>query len=464
MAQCVPRSRWQQNLQNQPSSGGVYQKAVQNYLQKFLPLLIVYFSTSNVGLRRLQYFCKELLHYSITIGQIKQIIQAAAQNAEQYLVKWDRIAGEHTQILEMDTTWKGKMRKFFGVIAQQHRYLFVLQPIKNEQPKTLRPILEHVANTCINVKYIITDMALGFKGLIRGVFATATHLFCHLHIFRLFHREWSDDRKKFRKVRVRLQKTKGPVDTTKKWIRKNRKHGYHSANYLHKMQQTKLEMCHRLKIGVNANGSIKNRGGGLHPALTPISTRIYRAQVKVLQFHYQINRQLQKLKHTIEKYQIQRIEYTRAWVHAMIPAKLRKLLKMTLHASTLGQFQINKARLKQKLHRSTFKGAKKLLKLINSTPFLHTAKTYLDSEIEKFSISTNTMEGFFAQCRMLLDELRNAPDTVHIRSRLTLLRYWHNSIGPLSGFDRKTSPCSRVGIRFGSKNPIRLICTNILLP
>ncbi len=464
MAQSLTLSQWQHNLKDRPISKGLSQIILHKYLQTLLPVLIVFFSTANVGLRRLHYFCNELLNYYIPLKQIKWVIDRAAQNAEGYLAKWDKIAGEQTRVLEIDTTWKGKMRKFFGAIAKDHRYLFILTPIRNEKAATLQPIMEHLAKVCINLKYIISDMAIGFKGLIRRIFSTVIHLFCHVHISRLFHREWSEEYVKFSKVRTQLQKARIPVRNTLKWLRKNRKRYNNINNYFHKLQKIKLNWCLRLGIVVNPNGSIRYRRGGLHPNLTKISIRINHAQMRLHRYRKQTKKQQVKLPKTVIKYRKQLISYQLEWSKAMIPAKIRKLLYKTLHAPTLGQFKRKSNLLKRKLKGSTFEGRKKLIKILSSTPFNNTAKTYLVPETERFSISTNTIEGFFAQCRMLLDELRNAPDTSHIRSRLTLLRYWHNAIGPLSGFDANISPCSRVGIRFGSKNPIRLICTNIHIP
>ena len=77
------------------------------------------------------------------------------------------------------------------------------------------------------------------------------------------------------------------------------------------------------------------------------------------------------------------------------------------------------------------------------------------------SITTNHVEGFFAQMRVALDELRNAPDTPYIRARLDLLRYWHNFLGPLSGPNAGFSPVSRLGFQLSSTNPIRAICNNL---
>lgn len=463
MAQCLTLSHWQQNLYDHPISDGLYEKIVQIYLQKLIPMILVFFSTANVGLRRLQYFCTELLLTPITMKQIKGIIKTAAHNADKYLTEWDKIAGEHTQCLEMDTTWKGRFHKFLGIIAKDIRYLFVLQPIKNEKAAILRPILQQLATICINVKYIITDMAIGFKGLIKQIFTFALHLFCHVHIARLFYREVGEERKKFSIARHQLQKTKGPVDTTKKWLYKNRKHYKNTQNYMSKMQKWKRHVCQQLGIAVTPSGSIRNKKRGLHPALTKLSSRINRTYAIMVRFRKQTEKQRRKLVKTTEKYQKQRGTYFLEWSKAMIPAKIRRLLNNTLHATRLGQFKRRFNKLKRRLQQSTFKGTKKLLKIISSSPFQHTSKILLLPESEQFSISTNTIEGFFAQCRMLLDEVRNAPDTAYIRSRLTLLRYWHNAIGPLNGFEAYHSPCSRVGIRFGSKNPIQLICSNIRL-
>ena len=103
-----------------------------------------------------------------------------------------------------------------------------------------------------------------------------------------------------------IKKARKPVETTKKWLKRNRNHHYNSQNYLHKLQKKKAEVAHQLGVPVNPNGSIKNKRQGTPGELQPISSRIALLQVKVNQFGTQIQRQLEKLERIIPNWKTAR--------------------------------------------------------------------------------------------------------------------------------------------------------------
>ena len=104
---------------------------------------------------------------------------------------------------------------------------------------------------------------------------------------------------------------------------------------------------------------------------------------------------------------------------------------------------------------------KKILEFLDLPQMRNFFKFSPEERKEWGLITTNHVEGFFAQMRVALDELRNAPDTPYIRARLDLFRYWHNFVGPLSGPNVGSSPVSRLGFHLTSTNPIRAICSNL---
>lgn len=439
----------------------IEQKVIHQYLVKLVPVLIVYFTIHNVSLRPLTYFCKNILEYPIEIKRIQRIICKAGQKAEQKLTIYDRKMGEMTTAIEIDTTWKGKKMKFFAAIDHFTNYLFCLDPMKHEDIKAIRPRLQQLAITCCNLRVIISDMALNFLNLLPRVFHGIIHLFCHNHLLKAIDRQMPDERQDFLKKKKHLQKKRKPMKTVKKWLKKERKELYNKRSYEKKLRKKKRIQCQDLGIPVNQNGSIKNKKDGLPKALKKISIRISELQAKVNILGLQVQRQLckqSKLTHKLKKIQN---KYFQVWSKYGHLRQIRNQFKALLKITDLRLYRQMERKLKKRIQNSPNNVTGKIAEYLELTQIRNIFKLSPTERLELGSITTNRVEGFFSQMRMVLDELRNAPDTPYIRARLTLLRYWHNVVGPLSGPNAGLSPVSRLGLHSTSQNPIRAISINL---
>jgi hypothetical protein len=443
---------------------GIAKQAVKDYIQTLVPQLLVFFSIQNVGLRPLRYFCAEVLQFTINIQEIEQVILQAGRKAEQKLAPLDLKAGELVRTIEVDATWKGRFHKFLAAIAREGNYLFCLEHVKNEGAAAVRPALQRVSHFCCNLRLVVTDMALGFAEVIPRIFRGIVHLFCHNHMLKAVDREMPELRKDFSGAIKRLEESKGPARTVNKWLRRNRSHLYNARSYRKKLQGQKFHLCQERGIPVKLNGALKATRRGLPPFLRPLSERIYGVQGREDRFRRQVSRQLAKRAKVGKARDLARVGYSKAWHRyasfRQIWAQFRQLLKTT----DLRLFRRQQKKLQRRLDKSPNKMTRKIAEYLGMPQLRRLFRFSPEERVALGPINTNHVEGFFAQMRVTLDGLRNAPDTPYVRARLVLLRYWHNVVGPLSGSNVGLSPCRQLGIALRPGNPIQAICVGAPLP
>jgi len=442
----------------------IAKNVVNNYIRTLVPELLVFFTIQNVGLRPLRYFCEQLLHYPISIPAIEQVIRHAGRRAMQRMSVLDLKAGELATTIEMDTTWKGRSRKFFAAIAREANYLFCLEPVKGDSAAAARPRLRHLREVCCNFRLAVTDMALGFEHAIPRVFRGVVHLFCHNHMLKAVDREMPEVRKDFLDAKKRLAKHLTPARTTRKWLKWDRSQLYSERHYRKELQREKVETCQQHDIPVKPNGALKVTKKGLPPFLRKLSARIGKAQAKEARFKLQVSKQLAKRAKVGKAVDAARKNYRRAWHKYAAARQVWVQFKRLLRATDLREFRHVRQKLERRIDKSPSKMANKVGEYL-TLPQLNRYFRFSPEERAALGpVNTNRVEGFFSQMRVTLDGLRNAPDTSYIRTRLVLLRYWHNVVGPLSGPNAGLSPCHQLGIASRPGNPIRAICAGALLP
>jgi len=443
---------------------GIEKSSVKDYISTLVPQILVFFSIQNVGLRALRYFCEEILQFPISIPAIQRVISHAGKRAKHKLAALDLKAGEFASVMYMDTTWKGLSAKFFAAIAREGNYLFCLEPVKKDSAAAVQPHLRRLAEVCHNLRLVVTDMALGLEKTIPRVFRGVVHLFCRNHMLKAVDRVMPEARKDFQGAKEKLVKSKGPAKTVQKWLGKDRKHMYNARSYRKKLQKEKVKICQEHEIPVKPNGAIKAPGKGMPPFLRTLSGRISKAQVKEARYNVQTARQLAKQAKAGEAVETARKAYFKQWHKYASDRQIFTQFKLLLRATTLREF----ARLRQHLQRmiahSSSKAAAKVGEYLRSPKLTRYFRFSEEERAALGPINTNRVEGFFAQMRVTLDGLRNAPDTPYVRARLVLLRYWHNVVGPLSGPNAGISPCRQLGLRLRPGNPIQAICEGAPLP
>ena len=443
---------------------GIEKSIVKDYINALVPQILVFFTIQNVGLRALRYFCEEVLQFHISIPAIQKVICHAGKRAKQKLAALDLKAGEFASVIYMDTTWKGLFAKFFAEIAREGNYLFCLEPVKKDSAAAVQPHLRRLAEVCHNLRLVVTDMALGFEKAIPRVFRGVIHLFCRNHMLKAVDRVMPEARKDFGEAKEKLVKSNGPAKTVRKWLEKDRKHMYNARSYRKKLQKEKVKICQEHKIPVKPNGAIKAPKKGLPPFLRKLSGRIGKAQAKESRYNAQIARQLAKRAKTGEAVEVARKAYFKQWHKYAADRQIFTQFKSLLRATTLREFVRLRQQLQRRIAHSPSKVAAKVgeyLRSPNLTRYFHFPE---EERAALGPINTNQVEGFFAQMRVTLDGLRNAPNTPYVRARLVLLRFWHNVVGPLSGPNAGISPCRQLGIHLRPGNPIQAICEGAPLP
>jgi len=443
---------------------GIEKSIVKNYIYVLVPQILVFFSIQNVGLRALRYFCEEVLHFPISIPAIQRVICHAGKRAKQKLAALDLKAGEFASVMYMDTTWKGLFAKFFAAIAREGNYLFCLEPVKKESAAAVQPHLRRLAEVCHNLRLIVTDMALGFEKAIPRIFRGVIHLFCHNHMLKAVDRVMPEARKDFREAKKKLAKSKKPAKTVQKWLGKGRKHLYNARSYRKKLQKEKVKICQEHEIPVKPNGASKAPKKGMPPFLRKLSGRINKAQVKESRYKRQTSKQLAKRAKAGEAVETARKGYFKQWHKYAADRQIFAQFKLLLRATTLREFVRLRLQLQRRIAHSPSKVAAKVGEYLRSPKLTRYFRFPEEERAALGPINTNRVEGFFAQMRVTLDGLRNAPDTPYVRARLVLLRYWHNVVGPLSGPNAGISPCRQLGIRLRPGNPIQAICEGAPLP
>ncbi len=140
--------------------------------------------------------------------------------------------------------------------------------------------------------------------------------------------------------------------------------------------------------------------------------------------------------------------------------QFRQLLKTI----DLRIFRRLQKKLERRLDKSPNKMTRKITEYLKMPQLRRLFRFSPEERVALGPINTNRVEGFFAQMRVTLDGLRNAPDTTYVRARLALLRDFHNVVGPLSGSNAGCSPCARLGIATHPGTPLRANCVGVPLP
>jgi ElaB/YqjD/DUF883 family membrane-anchored ribosome-binding protein len=434
---------------------------IHEFVEFILPTVIVFLSLCNVSTYRLRELCNNILKYPLSIPRIEHVIQEAAARAEKKMVNWDKTAGEKITVIQADASFKGFKHKFFNVLDPKSGYLLICEPIVQESEIYLVKPLKRIVETCHNLKFIITDMCKGYGSTLRKISSNIFHIFCKTHVKRAIFRKAGELRAAFSKIAKKLQKLKDQLGTTIKWLTSNRRHRDHTKNYVQKLQSEKIGIATQAGVAVQANGALINRKQGLPTILKKISTRIGKFQAKFNTLCSQVKRQLKKLQKIQPIFDKTQNSYDLEWGLYMTKCRQKQEIYRLLDASTVGEFQRIYTRLRKKYRDLKTKYGRQIWKILKSKQIRNYREVLLLSKADRFAMNTNEIEGFHSQFRVLLDGLRNVPDTPYIRDRLRLMRYWHNAVGPITGQNAGISPCKRLGIKLNSDHPIQVICEGL---
>jgi len=444
------------------SSGGRSYQSILKYKQKFIPPLIIFLVMQNVGFKAIKYLCREILGVFLTETNIREIVCSAADNASDLLMRSDKVAGEKVTAMQVDATWKGRKHKFFAAIDQTYHYLFEFKEIRGENEKSLAPVFKRINSLCFNLKYVISDMAPVYGGLVENYMALVKHLECNVHAIRSALRKLTKSRQKLARSSKQKKKALVAVKHQKSLISRSRKASYSNQAYRNKLVKEKKRNEVILDGLLNTNRQTMQGIKTARRIIRRISERINKNQKNLWANKKEAIEHLAKVVKLNSKYDMILSKYYSKDAQYMLQCRFIACFRRLLYTTDKDIYTREKLTL-QKMVKGREDGvSKEIRSLFSRHPKLFRVESVKQSDPQFYKpINTNLVEGLFSQSRIMLDGLRNTPNTPYIRSRFVLFRYWHNYVGPLSGSDSGYPPIKRIEMSSPKNNPIQTICPSI---
>ncbi len=416
----------------------------------------------NVGFKAIKYFCREILGVFVTESNIRELICSASDNAADLLQRSDEIAGEKVTALQVDATWKGKKHKFFAAIDQTYHYLFDFEKIRGENEKSLTPIFQRLNSTCFNLKYVISDMAPVYGKLCEKDLPFVKHLECNVHAIRAILRKLGKISQKLARSSNQKKKVLTSMKIEKSKITRTRGIIYSTRAYMCKLNKENGDKEDTLNQVLNINPRTILQVKSIWRDIRRLTERINSLRTKLYRHTKQVTNNLAKLTKVEAKYTRVLQKYRSIDAQYMLQCRFLARFRRLLYTTDRETYQREKKSLQMMVKGREDGVSKEIRSLFSRHPKLFRVESVKDTDPQFYKpINTNLVEGLFSQSRIMLDGLRNTPDTRYIRSRFVLFRYWHNFVGPLSGPDAEYPPIRRIGMRFPKNNPIQTICPSL---
>jgi len=449
------------SLEKHENKGRSYQVLLK-YKQNLIPALIIFLVMQNVGFKAIKYFCREILGVFVTESNIRELICSASENAAALLQRSDEIAGEKVTTLQVDATWKGKKHKFFAAIDQTYHYLFDFKEIRGENEECLTPVFKRLNSICFNLKYVISDMAPVYGKLCEKYLYLVTHLECNVHAIRAILRKLGKISQKLARSSKQKKKALTTVKYEKSLISRSRRALYGKNAYRIKLIKEKKQNETALDGFLNTNRRTTPIIKNTQRVIRRLSKRINKNQTKIWAHKKQVKEHLAKISKLNIKYSNYLSKYRSIDAQYMLQCRFLARFRRLLYTTDKEIYQSERISL-QKMVKGREDGvSKEIRSLFSRHPKLFRMESVKGTDPQCYKpINTNLVEGLFSQSRIMLDGLRNTPNTPYIRSRFVLFRYWHNFVGPLSGPDAEYPPIRRIGMRSLKNNPIQTICPSL---
>lgn len=424
-----------------------------------LILLTVFFIPLGISPRQIKQFFQLCFGQRVSRHTIQRIIEEAGSHAQKILDPMDKQAASLIEVLEVDTTWKGKGLKVFGAIAKESRYLFALDPVKAESLEALSPCFAHLSERLVNLKAIISDMAVTFETLSRQYLPWAHHLICHVHVMRTLNKEFRAIRKTFKGLWKPFADLKSQLATAKGWLLKNRIHRRQARQNRRRLNKRRNFQATTLGIPLNTNGTLISRRLGWPPCLKSLCDKIYKWDATIIRYHTQIQRQQQKLTRVRAEVQQVTIEKNRKLGPLLTVFRLKARVFNYLRWSNPVTEATEYQKILHLAQQSQEPFAIQTVTMLTTHANLRTPLDLFQAEIlTPRQQSTNTLEGYYSKSRVSLDSWRNCQLTSQLKARLTLLRFYQNfycrnQIG--------ITPIRALNLQFVPSAPFQLLISKI---
>ncbi len=420
----------------------------------FLEELVVFLAIFNVSTRVIEHFCRNFFSLEWSRAKIQQIVKEAAKNAQNHLNKLDLVAREKTVMLNLDTTWKGNQGKVLGAIDPESGYVYTLDWVAAENSKAMKKSLAHLANICPGAEHIITDMSPAFGFAVPQHFPDCTHLLCQVHAMRDLFKSIGSLRKQMKDKLKQKRKAKKKLETTEHWLSKNRNNYSVTKLRLKQKREKKKRVLRALGYETTENGVLINKRQGLPLEVKPLAESLYKLQAREARYKKQVQKQHNKLPRVREESKIAEEAYMKQKIRYMVACRRMRCFFKLFYLRDQEEFRRKKAEWLSRLSRRNDALSKQMKSFLRTKSGLFPGEQGENAGVEKRYWNTNQVESLFARVKQTLHALRSLPNTPYIRARLTLLRWWLNTQGPLSGMNRNNPPIVRCG---GKKPPFAFV-------
>lgn len=383
---------------------------------------------------------------SLTKHDIMNIILIAGKRARHLNGIYDAMVRDRFEVIEIDEQWQGNDTCYLGIVDKSSQYVYRFSRMAGKSRESFVRELEGLADVLNGLKVIITDGHPVYTTLIPDLFEGVLHVLCHVHAYRIFlkdaakyHRQAAIALKSLRSAEARLGRAKHDLSLKRKQLRRleNKVHriaaeydAYRSMNGLTKWMRGAPWTTERLDIVARLNNA-----------------RVCcRSKAKTVQNK---KRGIQSIKAKIQGLKAIYMEKKQESLQA---GKLLSWLKQFLSCPQEG-FEAERARLIDRLERSKYKIASKMLKFLKDHPQLHPVTDIdLDALCKGFNASTNMVESFFGIMRPVLDKARRFSNSPQSSALIEILRLKHNFSSPFTGPNKHTTPLRRAGVNSRYEN------------
>lgn len=425
---------------------GTIKLSCSNGTTMFLEDLITFLAICNVSTRALEYFCRTFFALNWSRARIQEIIENAAEVARTDLKKLDTAAQKNTRMLNLDTTWKGKVGKVLGAIDPETGYVYALDWISKENGDAMTPSLAHLAELCSEVEYLITDMSSAFEKAIPEHFQACSHILCQVHALRDLFNSISGLRHKMKKTLIQKRKAKQKLETTKYWLKKNQNNYFVTKNRLKKKQNEKKVFLQNRGYETKENGALVNTKQGLPREAKLLAKAVYKVQVREARYLRQVEKQRLKLPVVREEYEVLKEKYLKHWNRYIVAVRRLHCFSKLFYIRDQEKYRQKKDEWHSRLLHRTDKLSKQMKSFLQTKSGLFPGEHEEHSQVTSKYWNTNQVESLFSRVKPTLNALRILPNTRYINDRLDLLRWWLNTQAPLSGINRFNPPIKRCGL------------------
>ena len=353
---------------------------------------------------------------------------------------YDAMVKPRIEILEIDEIFQGQSNVFIGTADKRSRYLLQFEPLQNRQipelKRILTPLLEHL--DCPEV--IVTDGLPAYKTVIRDVFDSIPHLFCHVHAIRVILREQETYNAAVKRALHKIKKPKIQLSINKKTL-------YNKRRKL-KRYELRLSRLIQIRDKYYREHGIRRYSKKIEwtPKLLYFKEKaaLYRTMIRYIKISIKTKRtKIIKLKKQLDSLFL---EYRQKQQKSLRAGRLVGRFKRLL-SSKNESYSVKRHNFDIILERSSHPLAHKIKKFMKNNNALFSTKTpELEKIIKYAEHNTNIIEGIFGECRPILNKTRYLKNTDVSSAFLEIWRLKHNLSRPFTGIHNHECPLERCNI------------------